>query len=68
MTKRLFRPKTAAIQLGISHSQFWVLVKRGDIKTFRVGKATFIEDGEIDRYIESIIPAEKAQRGSQRHV
>jgi len=62
MARQLFRPKTAAKQLGISVSQFWVLSKRGDINTFKIGNSTFIEDVEIDRYIASIVPKAPAKR------
>lgn len=62
MTQRLFRPKTAAQQIGVSISQFWILVQRGEIKTFRNGGMTMIHSDEIDNYITKITPKAPSKR------
>jgi len=59
MTRRLFRPKNAPEQLGISLSQFWIVVKAGKLSTFKEGNCTFITEDEIERYIASILPTAK---------
>jgi len=62
MASQLFRPKVAAARLGISLSQFWLLVKSGKLSTFKNGGMTFVTDDEITRYISTIVPKNPSKR------
>ena len=64
MTQKLFRPKTAAEQIGVSLSQLWLLIKRGEIKTFKNGAMTCIHSDELDAYISRVTPKASRRRAA----
>ena len=61
--KRLLHPITEArVQLGgISHSNFYEIVKRGDIALVKIGRRSFVTDDALLAYV-----ARLADRGAQR--
>lgn len=65
MARELLRPKSAAARLGISLSQFWILVKRGDLSTFKIGggSSTFVDSDVVAAYIDRVTPKAGSKRG-----
>ncbi|RXJ77406.1 hypothetical protein CRU86_05745 [Aliarcobacter skirrowii] len=52
--KRGFRPKEGAEYLGVSLSQFWNLVKVGEIKTIKLSDKVTISTKEVlDNFLDS---------------
>ena len=48
----IIRPTPAAKQLGISKSTFWRLVRRGELKLFKISERTSgILQGDLEAYI-----------------
>ena len=56
--KRAYRPKEAASYLGISLSQFWNLVKKGELKTVKLSESvTIITKENLDHFLDIKIGA-----------
>lgn len=52
--KRGYRPKESADYLGVSISQFWNLVKVGEIKTIKLSDKVTISTKEVlDNFLDS---------------
>lgn len=51
--KRGYRPKEGAGYLGISLSQFWNLVKKGELKTVKLSEnVTIITRENLDNFLD----------------
>ena len=48
----LVRPNDAARMIGYGRTKFFELLKAGDIRAIRKGRATLIEVAELRRWIE----------------
>ena len=46
-----YRPKEAAAALGLSRSQLYKLIQRGEINTCKSGSATLILRTEMERWL-----------------
>lgn len=56
--KRGYRPKESAVYLGVSLSQFWNLVKKGEIRTIKLSESvTIITKENLDNFLDSKIGA-----------
>jgi excisionase family DNA binding protein len=49
--KSLYTVKESAYELTVSTKQVYTLIKSGELKAVRIGKAIRISRTEIDRYI-----------------
>ena len=49
--QRVVRPREAEQMLGISHRHLYELISRGELETFRLGRARFITAASIGRYL-----------------
>lgn len=52
--RRLITVKEAAAYLGISESNMYRLLKRGDISAIRIGSSWFFEYAKIDAWIDAL--------------
>lgn len=56
--KRGYRPKESAVYLGVSLSQFWNLVKKGELQTVKLSASvTIITKENLDNFLDSKIGA-----------
>lgn len=51
---RLFTPAEAARIMGISRSQVYILMNRGQLKSVHIGRSRRIALGHIDSFIEGL--------------
>jgi excisionase family DNA binding protein len=51
---RLFTPAEAAKLMGISRSQVYILMNRGQLKSVHIGRSRRIARGHIDSFIEEL--------------
>jgi excisionase family DNA binding protein len=51
MDVRLLKGKEVAAMLGVSNSFAYLLMKRGDIPTVRIGSAVRVRFEDLERYI-----------------
>jgi len=51
MDVRLLKGKEVAAMLGVSNSFAYLLMKRGDIPTVRIGSAVRVRPEDLERYI-----------------
>lgn len=57
-SKRGYRPKEGAGYLGISLSQFWNLVKKGELQTVKLSESvTIITKENLDNFLDIKIGA-----------
>lgn len=52
--KLLLRPAEAAALIGVRATTFWNLVKTGAIKTKKIGRATVVPRGELQRFVDTL--------------
>lgn len=53
----LLRVADAAAALGVSRSQLYVLLRRGDLRALKVGRATRLSTAELARFTADAKPA-----------
>lgn len=51
---RLFTPAEAARIMGISRSQMYILMNKGQLKSVHIGRSRRIALGHIDAFIEEL--------------
>lgn len=56
--RRLISVKEAAAYLGVSESNIYRLLKRGEIKAIKIGSGWYFEYAKIDQWIDSRPPGE----------
>lgn len=50
----VYRPIQARQILGIGQTKFYSLVKAGDLRVKKIGRATLVEAAEIQRFLEAL--------------
>ena len=60
--KRLIHPIPEARKLlgGISHSNFYEIIKRGDLELVKIGRRSFVTDEALRRYVARLSGCEGA--------
>ena len=48
------RPAEAARMIGVGKTRLYELIKAGDIRTFKLGRATLIDVADLRAYLERV--------------
>jgi excisionase family DNA binding protein len=57
---KLLRAREVAVQMGISESQVWALVRSGELESIKIGWSRRIPADAVDKYIKRRLDDEKA--------
>jgi len=50
--QRLLSPAEAAAQLGIGRTTFYRLIRKGEVRTFTIGRLRKVSESDLSAYIE----------------
>jgi len=68
MEARLLKGKEVASMLGVSTSFAYLLMKRGDIPTVRIGSAVRVRPEDLERYINEKAAQNQASLGTSPYL
>jgi excisionase family DNA binding protein len=68
MEVRLLKGKEIATMLGVSTSFAYLLMKRGDIPTVRIGSAVRVRPEDLERYINEKAAQNETSLGPSTHM
>lgn len=58
MSQDLYRPEATAERLDISRAQVYNLIKSGELRSIKIGRARRIPAAAIDEFIQARMPAQ----------
>jgi excisionase family DNA binding protein len=54
INRRLYQPEQAAMELGLSRTKVWDLIRKGELASTKVGKRRLIFADSLELYVERL--------------